>query len=201
MHAPARRFSVFVLLIATALLLGGCASAPDPSRPAPPMQDFAYDSPPAPSRIDASATVDVSGSFDYDMNFFWRRTLGGADRVASALSGISEAIRTDITQSGLFSSIVPPGQGGADYRVVITYEEVVPANTLLRMKLSLFNRAGQEIFSRSAESPIGVKAISPSRIYITPTRQPSFPGDNGPDEYSHRLLLVGCTRAVGGGKG
>lgn len=169
-------------------LLSGCAAG----YLAPPQ--FTYDAAPAATPIAATAAVQVRVNLDPGMQAFWQANIAGGAQVAA--NAISDAIHRDLTQSNLFTTIPPPDAGDADYWVVVTCDQVSPENVTLRMKLSLLDRTGKEIFARRADKELGVRAWrNTAGQFVCETIGPvTFPGDIGPQRYSFPGLMAGATR-------
>jgi hypothetical protein len=205
MHAPSRFSSrpraasvrLAVLLCGMAPLATLAATSPLSPARTDYIASFLYAPTAAPERLQTSVVVDAAASFDPAMLDFWRKTVGHEYMVGDTLTGLGAAIVNDLSKSGLFTTVSEPGAGAGDYRLVVRAEVLEPANIKLRMRLTLLNPAGAELFTRTAEALIGVSASSSGsrRVTYTVTRTPTFPGDLGPNHFSFVYLVDGCVRS------
>ena len=160
------------------------------------MQQFDYQTTPSPFRSDASATVEATVSFTPEMRKIWQHN-GATDRILDAYLQIAAAaLRNDVANSGLFTRTLEPGAGKPDYLVRIQAEEHDPADVHLRMTIHLLDGAsGGELFTRTADVPLGIGFTGPKERYVpTKVRPLNFPPDMPNSGYSGLNLMTGTLR-------
>ncbi len=149
---------------------------------------------PRPKPIAGTVTYQVQAGFDQGMRQFWQATVQGDPNQTG--KSICNAILQDLTQSGMFATFAPPGATDADYRVLVTCNQVAPETVTLRMMMSVYDRRGALLFSRATDAPTGMRAWrNVAGQHVCQSHRPiAFPGDVAPTTWGFSCLVAGSTR-------
>jgi hypothetical protein len=144
-----------VIILASLMLLAGCASGPTIQSPEAPV---AYTPVASPTRIGGSATIEASYDPAPEMQAAWRR-MGFSDAVIEQhRKEVAGALVNDLATSGLFSRVVSASAGVHPDHIVRIHctTSDAPGYTSLEVSLKILNGAtGRQEWALSSATGLG----------------------------------------------
>jgi hypothetical protein len=137
---------------ALALLFGsGCVTM----KPEVYSNSVAYQPEKSPTRIDATAIVQIKHTLSPEVRAVWKKWMNSDTNIENYEQGLANVIRNDIVESGVFAR-VEPGAPSPDFFLTIASEERKNPDGKLVVQLELRTRDQRVVSRRTRETPLGM---------------------------------------------
>ena len=153
MHTPLSSPRLISLgAAAVALLLGsGCVTM----KPEVYSNSVAYQPEKSPTRIDATAVVQIKHTLSPEVRAVWKKWMNSDTNIENYEQGMANVIRKDIVESGVFTR-VEPSAPSPDFILTIASEERKNPDGKLVVQFELRTRDQRVVSRRTRETPLGM---------------------------------------------